>query len=171
MLVFNNGNGRHRGDDDESSYSSVDELALPFSPERGFGAAPPELTWSWTGVDGEPFFASFISGAQRLPNGNTLVCIGPEGRLVEITRAGEVVWDYANPFGGEEVPLRMRSARDRARSAAERDAAAEPGQDGEAATGEAPDRAPDDGPKIPHGLFRATRLAPDHPGLEGRGLR
>ena len=38
--------------------------------------------------------------AQRLPNGNTLVCAGMTGRLFEITREGEIVWEYTNPFFG-----------------------------------------------------------------------
>lgn len=33
------------------------------------------------------FYASRISGAQRLKNGNTLVCEGTEGRLLNIIRA------------------------------------------------------------------------------------
>jgi hypothetical protein len=39
-----------------------------------------------------------ISGAQRLPNGNTFICDGPAGRLFEITPEGETVWEYLNPY-------------------------------------------------------------------------
>ena len=99
VLVFNNGEGRPGGD-----YSSVDELLLPFDPESGFarpsGAfGPAEPAWSYTAPVKKDFFSSFISGAQRLPNGNTLVCSGVDGRFFEVTRGGEVVWDYLNPFG------------------------------------------------------------------------
>jgi len=38
-----------------------------------------------------------ISGAQRLPNGNTLICDGPHGIFFEVTAAKEVVWKYINP--------------------------------------------------------------------------
>jgi hypothetical protein len=48
------------------------------------------------------FFSSFISGAQRQPNGNTLICEGMTGRLFEVTRDGETVWEYNNPFYGED---------------------------------------------------------------------
>ena len=34
----------------------------------------------------------------RLPNGNTLICEGAHGRLFEVTRRGEIVWEYINPF-------------------------------------------------------------------------
>jgi hypothetical protein len=38
-----------------------------------------------------------ISGAQRLPNGNTLICSGMDGALIEITREKEVVWKCTIP--------------------------------------------------------------------------
>jgi hypothetical protein len=100
LTVFNNGGGRADGD-----YSSVDELLLPFDPEHGFTRAasepfgPAEPAWSYS--NGEHFFSGFISGAQRLANGNSLICSGAPGRLFEVTREGEVVWDYRNPLGGE----------------------------------------------------------------------
>ena len=38
--------------------------------------------------------AKNISGAQRLPNGNTLICQGPDGLFFEVTASGEKVWEY-----------------------------------------------------------------------------
>jgi hypothetical protein len=32
-------------------------------------------------------------GAQRLPYGNTRICGGPVGRLLEITADGDMVWE------------------------------------------------------------------------------
>lgn len=43
------------------------------------------------------FFSSQISGAFRLHNGNTLICAGVHGELIEVTQSGEVVWKYVNP--------------------------------------------------------------------------
>ena len=40
---------------------------------------------------------SEISGAHRLPNGNTLICAGVRGTFFEVTPAGETVWEYVNP--------------------------------------------------------------------------
>ncbi|MFT5050864.1 MAG: hypothetical protein ACI8QZ_002270 [Chlamydiales bacterium] len=131
LSIFNNGGGRPDGD-----YSSVIELSLPFDPERGFlrdadaAFGPAQPAWSYS-APGE-FYSSFISGAQRLPNGNTLICSGAPGRLIEVTSAGEIVWEYLNTFGGG------------------------------AAT---PDGTPGAPPKA---LFRATRIAFDHPGVAGR---
>jgi hypothetical protein len=42
-----------------------------------------------------------VSNAQRLPNGNTLICEGDFGRLFEVTRDGELVWEFVNPYFGE----------------------------------------------------------------------
>ena len=44
------------------------------------------------------FFSPFISGAQRLPNDNTLITEGNYGRIFEVTAENEVVWEYLNPF-------------------------------------------------------------------------
>jgi hypothetical protein len=103
VLVFNNGAERPQG-----NWSSVDELVLPFDGEGGFrresgrSCGPAAAAWSFSAPG--TFFSAFISGAQRLPNGNTLVCSGAPGRLFEVTPAGEIVWDYLNPLGGEVVP-------------------------------------------------------------------
>jgi hypothetical protein len=46
------------------------------------------------------FFSVFVSSARRLPNGNTLICEGMNGRLFQVTRGGEIVWEYVNPHFG-----------------------------------------------------------------------
>ena len=98
VLVFNNGGSRVDGD-----WSSVEELVLPWKRGEGFvhgpGVAFGPVTPVWSYQDREHFFSGFISGAQRLPNGNTFICEGAEGRVFEVTPAGDVVWDYLNPFG------------------------------------------------------------------------
>jgi hypothetical protein len=96
LLVFNNGQGSPAGD-----HSIVFELVLPFDPLKGFvreGATfgPKEPVWKFAAPD---LYAAFISGCQRLPNGNTLVIEGPEGRIFEVTPAGKLVWDYRNTHG------------------------------------------------------------------------
>jgi hypothetical protein len=41
------------------------------------------------------FFSNLMSGMQRLMNGNTLICEADVGRIFEVTKCGEVVWEYA----------------------------------------------------------------------------
>lgn len=49
-------------------------------------------------VSGRVPFSTFISGARRLPNGNTIMCEGQNGRLYEVTyQDKEVVWEYYRP--------------------------------------------------------------------------
>ena len=99
ILVFNNGNefpGYARG------YSSVVELAPPvdgYHYRRAAGGAygPVEPEWTYTAAPPSDFYAPFQSGVQRLPNGNTLICISNKGTVLEVTPAGETVWQYINP--------------------------------------------------------------------------
>jgi hypothetical protein len=55
------------------------------------------IEWEYVGDPPESFFSPEKSSAQRLPNGNTLVCEGDRGRCFEITRDGEIVWEWYNP--------------------------------------------------------------------------
>src|SRR4029450_6349143 len=43
----------------------------------------------------------FISSAQSLPNGNTLITEGSDGRIFEVTRDHQLVWEYISPYWGE----------------------------------------------------------------------
>jgi len=38
------------------------------------------------------------SAARRLPNGNTFIDEGQSGRLFQVTRDGDIVWEYVNPY-------------------------------------------------------------------------
>ncbi len=96
ILVFNNGLQRSGGE-----YSSVDEIS-PSQQSDGsysYDSDPDALVWRYTADTPTDFFAMNISGAQRLPNGNTLICNGPNGQLFEVTSAGKTVWEYT--FDGE----------------------------------------------------------------------
>lgn len=57
-----------------------------------------EITWEFRGIPASQFFSGHISGASRLDGGNVLVCEGTSGRLFEVTRQHEVVWEWINPF-------------------------------------------------------------------------
>jgi hypothetical protein len=95
ILCFNNGVNRN--------YSSVDEITPPADASGNYplvtGQAwgPADLAWTYVANPPESLYASDISGAQRLPNGNTLIDDGPLGRFIEVTPLGETVWYYINP--------------------------------------------------------------------------
>ena len=54
--------------------------------------------WDYHGIPSHQFFSGHISGATRLESGNVLICEGTSGRLFEVNRAHEVVWEWINPF-------------------------------------------------------------------------
>jgi outer membrane protein assembly factor BamB len=47
------------------------------------------------------FFTPFMGSAQRLANGNTLLCESAFGRLFEVTRDGYICWEFVNPHFAE----------------------------------------------------------------------
>jgi len=49
-------------------------------------------------LDAARFYSPFISSAQRLPNGNTLITEGSDGRLLEVTADHQIVWEYISPY-------------------------------------------------------------------------
>lgn len=66
-----------------------------------------QIVWQYTAESsGQPpwaFFSSFVSNAQRLPNGNTLITEGMRGRIFQVTPVGGIVWEYVSPFTGRGV--------------------------------------------------------------------
>lgn len=98
ILVFNNGSDR-----DERPFSTVDELKPPITPDGQYVMTADEPfgpeTLSWRYEAGGDLYSQRVSGAQRMPNGNTLICEGETGRIFEVTVDGTVVWDYENVLG------------------------------------------------------------------------
>jgi hypothetical protein len=112
VLMFANGwHSTHVFD-----YSRVIEL----DPQTG------DHVWTYEGDPPMSFYSQHISGAQRLANGNTLICEGATGRLFEVTPEKEIVWQYVNPHLANQEATRMGWDR---------------------------------------WVFRATRYAPDAPGI------
>lgn len=66
-----------------------------------FNPMTQEIVWEYTGDEDHPLDSPFMSEQQLLPNGNLLITASNQGRLVEITRDGEVVWEYYIPFRAE----------------------------------------------------------------------
>ena len=88
LLLFDN--GPHRLDH-----------PLPFSRVIEVDIATKQIVWKYQERRESDFFSPRISNAQRLPNGNTLICEGDFGRIFEVTAAGELVWEFVNPYFAE----------------------------------------------------------------------
>ena len=56
-----------------------------------------KIVWKYQSDPPEEFYSETRGAAQRLPDGNILITDSDHGRAFEITRAGEVVWEYWNP--------------------------------------------------------------------------
>lgn len=99
MIIFNNGNGRN------PTFSEVFIYELPQSPEgfytlnasNTYDPETPEYIYDGTSVGGTEFYSGIVSSAQRLPNGNTLICEGRSGEFFEIDENEDIVWEYINP--------------------------------------------------------------------------
>jgi hypothetical protein len=163
LLVFNNGGGRK-----PEEYSSVDEFVPPTDEDGNYIRAkngpfgPDQPLWSYSAPNKKDFHSWFISGAQRLPNGNTLINSGAVGIVFEVTPEKEIVWKFANPFkpmmnappAASGLPKSFEALTNAIRDAlgmkvAVRGSPRRPGNT----------------------LFRATRYALDHPAFAGRTLK
>jgi hypothetical protein len=56
------------------------------------------VVWEYMADPPEAFFTPQKGSSQRLTNGNTLICEGDRGRVFEVTRSGETVWEWYNPL-------------------------------------------------------------------------
>jgi hypothetical protein len=80
LLLFDNGGAR--------GYSQV----LEVDPASG------AVAWAWPDPPAaEALYSKTLGSCQRLPNGNTLVTESENGRALEVTPAGEVVWELRSP--------------------------------------------------------------------------
>jgi len=91
LLLFDNGNGRN--------HSRI--LEIDFDTQ--------EIVWEYTANPRDAFYSMNISGAQRLPNGNTLVCEGRSARFFEVTPDRDIVWEYVSPFVFDHLGQRSRA--------------------------------------------------------------
>jgi len=165
ILIFNNGEGRKDG-----QYSSIEEIRPPLKSDGSYeriereAFGPTETAWRYVSEKREDFSSDVLSGVQRLLNGNTLICSGTQGRVFEVTRDGDTVWEQKiditmRPRGGARRPGGAGGAGPRRRPGMR------PGVAGAAAGGGANDALAGGG-----ALFRATRYGLDHPAFGGRLL-
>jgi outer membrane protein assembly factor BamB len=84
ILVFDNGTRR--------GYSRVLEL----------DPVNQATVWVYEAEQRTDFFTARGGDAQRLPNGNTLICESEKGRVFEVTSAGQIVWEFWHPEIAEE---------------------------------------------------------------------
>ena len=79
ILIFDNGSHRN--------YSRIVEL----------NSVTGEIEWEYKAEPLGAFYSPTRGSAQRLPNGNTLIAESDSGWVFEVTRNGEIVWEFYNP--------------------------------------------------------------------------
>jgi hypothetical protein len=95
ILVFNNGVGRPGVD-----YTSIEEIVPPVDESGNYELTPgePYGPESQVWIYNTDFYAWFIGGAERMPNGNTLICTGPSGKILDVTYEKDIIWQYVNSY-------------------------------------------------------------------------
>jgi PKD repeat protein len=98
ILIFNNTASNPAG-----MFSAVVEITPPVNPDGSYtltGSAygPVDPSWIYMATPKTQFYSQNMSGAQRLPGGNTLICSAQQMWIFEVTPAGELVWDFTNPY-------------------------------------------------------------------------
>ncbi len=99
LMIFNNGNGR------VPEFSEVMITTPPttspgvyaYTPDTAYGPLDADYIYSDLSETPSPFYSSIVSSAQRLPNGNILICEGRFGEVFEIDQNENIVWSYINP--------------------------------------------------------------------------
>lgn len=89
LTLFNNGSR-----DYEVMQSELIQFSLPdqrMADDTTFNS--PQIIWQSQG----DFFAMNMSGGVRLSNGHAFITLAPDGRFIEITDDGQLIWDYINP--------------------------------------------------------------------------
>ena len=89
ILIFDNGIGPKTSNRDGKAVRDKITVILEINP------VSKQIVWLYQ--NGKEFYSSIQGTQQRLSNGNTFVCESTTGRIFEVTRDGEVVWEYVMP--------------------------------------------------------------------------
>jgi hypothetical protein len=104
LLIFDNGGRSVYGAGNPNSPNGVEIVSRFNSRLLEINPVTLDIVWQYaidSPTESFRFFSWYVSSAQRLPNGNTLVNEGQDGRIFEVTTDGEIVWEYVNPYPGD----------------------------------------------------------------------
>lgn len=106
LLVFDNGGWAGYGVPNPSSRIGTKIAHRDYSRVLEFNPVTLEVVWQLTPkelghaipTDASKFYSPYVSSVQRLPNGNTLIDEGSDGRVIEVTPDYEIVWEWISPY-------------------------------------------------------------------------
>jgi len=94
MIAFSSGGHDRRWSDVEEWIAPIDSMGFyHLGLDSTYGPQNPV----WEFRDSTWFFSLKVGSAQRLPNGNTLICEGLRGTFFEVTHDSQIVWKYIAP--------------------------------------------------------------------------
>jgi hypothetical protein len=110
LLVFDNGGFAGYGAPNPGSPTGLNNAQRDYSRVIEFDPLTLEKIWEYTFFEAGHlnrmgryhFYSPLISSAQRLPNGNTMITDGGNGRMLEVTPDFELVWEYMSPYFAED---------------------------------------------------------------------
>ncbi len=106
VMVYDNGGSSGYGPPNDMAPDGIWNMRRYFSRVIEFNPLTKDIVWEYSParlkINEQQFgykeFSPFISSAQRLPNGSTMITEGSNGRVIEVTRDLEVVWEYISPY-------------------------------------------------------------------------
>lgn len=106
IILFNNGDRR------SPEFSQVFTLDLPqsspgvynYTNNTSYEPTAPDYIYS----NQNNFYSRILSSAQRLPNGNTLICAGIRGNIFEIDNQENIVWEYITPVNNNNGTIAVQ---------------------------------------------------------------
>lgn len=106
ILVCDNGRASGYGPPTDVALNGINTMWRYYSRVIEFSPVTKDIIWEYSPAQlkmneqqfGYREFSPLISSAQRPPNGNTMITEGSEGRVIEVTRDLEIVWEYISPY-------------------------------------------------------------------------
>ena len=113
LLVFDNGGEAGYGAPNAGAKSGVNSTGRMNSRVVEVNPVTFEKVWEYSipGQQRTNFFSHYVGSAQRLPNGNTMINEGADGRIFEVLPNLTIVWEYVSPFFGTNNTLNNRIFR------------------------------------------------------------
>ncbi len=105
ILVFDNGAFGGYGAPNPISVTGFPNAQRDYSRVIEFDPVTLKVVWEYSPASAGffrrrkyKFYSGIMGSAQRVPNGNTLITEGANGRIFELTPEREIVWEYMSPF-------------------------------------------------------------------------
>ncbi len=103
IMTYDNGGFGGYGARNPTSPTGWSNAKRDYSRVIEYNPVTMEIVWEHSAAtmglrEAYKFYSDYVSSAQRLPNGNTLITNGAVGQFQEVTPDHEIVWEYISPW-------------------------------------------------------------------------